>query len=1171
MASVGTVVIEVDANVAKLVEGMKQAKSQVSALQKNFNTAKRDIADFAKAVVGIYALKQGLDVAKAAAISFVNIASDFEQMKIGLASLIAVNSSNVTSLGKSITETEKYALAQGRAAEAVNLLRRANIDTPATLNELVAGFQATLGPAMHLNFTIEQTVKYTTLMTQAAAAMRVPMNQLSQEMRSVLAANIDNNSIIAKTLGITNEQIKMHIKLGDTYDFLTKKLEGFAASGEDMSKSQEGIISNMQDSWQGFQLGVMDSGLFDYIKATELTISQELTKAFLDADQGVKIFSTSAISGFEGIINAIGFTYDSITGIQLAWEFVKTTFNGVVAFIVGGINYFIKAWDWAGVNLQNTFKIIVETIGNMWNGMINFMIDGLNKLASGAIFGGLGGALELIGQKNPFKLINVHLGEFNSGIKTAKMSTKDFIDNTWTKDYQAGLENEKKLMGSLTNGRDMASKFIANIHKNLATIKKTDISEIANSLGLLQNNTNAAGDAADKAGGKSRKGHNDAAKAAREEAKAVKEAQEQYDRYYDTYTKYLESIGNTEKLAKLAAAQYMGELSDAGFLNNEEIMAEGAKVYYKKMEEANKDIGKDLKQTLSSVLESVIHGDFAGAFNGLLDSMIGDSVSKLSDSILSIFGGGSSSGAGPSSSGGSSSGSGIGSGISSMGWIGMAASVVGSALSTTVSEAELRAATGKTDFSDKSIQNLGDMFENVQYPLLEATNTMSKHIRNMDNNFQAVARAITGNASASGIDLTGANFVPTDEIGFIGLWSKNISLVSTGLQFEMQKLKDMMDEDTLKLRGYTTTLVKTSAIWGLIHREKLKNVYKNLPENIMNDMADSFASGYEAILTAGVTLGFNEKRVTEALNTARLNMGRIDFTGLTPGEVSDRLTMAVSEAFSGVINGIDMFTGLVDRYATANEYSLETLVRIATEYEQATHAFNLVGKEFIGVVDGLTSQMQVLDIIDSMNGMDNFTDAMNSFMSNFYTDAEQLAMQQKTLAIGFNTLGLNTIPKTRDEFRDLLLSIDTTADGGSYLVGQLLLLSDSFAKMTQDADSLRDATTSAINNIAEAWTGSLSYLSLQQKAYFASGIFAIKAEAADLLSGIDLARIKAETALSTSRTKEDYVLSFGQYIDELNKQNKEKNISDLYTLFDEKLSALIKATTKQEETMRYVG
>ncbi len=311
------------------------------------------------------------------------------------------------------------------------------------------------------------------------------------------------------------------------------------------------------------------------------------------------------------------------------------------------------------------------------------------------------------------------------------------------------------------------------------------------------------------------------------------------------------------------------------------------------------------------------------------------------------------------------------------------------------------------------------------------------------------------------------NFVDTYKSGFLGFSSKSVSLIGTGLKFELQTLSELMQSATIDVRAYTTTLVQKSSFFGLKKSSKIYNSYKDLPAGVLEEISDAFAEGFEAILLAGATLGLDKTGLEEALLSSELDLGKVDFTGLSPDEVSDRMSQIFSTALSGVVDGIAEFSALTERYAKNTEYSLETLIRISTEYDQASFMFDLIGKSFNdGIMDvtrvwtetytratgeykdifgrtidasvadmfentafsftrwlkpvteeitevftetykeAYTAQMQVLDIVDSAGGLTSFNDAMSAFMSGFFTEAEQMDFLTKSMEISFATLGL---------------------------------------------------------------------------------------------------------------------------------------------------------------------
>lgn len=1139
MASVGTVVIEVDANIAKLVEGMKKSQNQLNRLERAATQAKDTIANFAKAAAGLYIVKQAIDLATGAVASFVNTAAQFEQFETTLTSITGSSEQAKKSMEWIQTFAAQTPFNIDKVTEAFVKMKAYGLDPQDGTLKALGNTAAAMGKdivdaveamADAVTGENERLKEFGIKASQSGQKVAYSWADSSGKMRNISIAN--NKDIIQSTLtAIFNEK--------------------YVGAMEAQSKTWKGMMSNIEDSWTIFKKDVMNEGLFTYIKGMLGVMGDYLKNGFDGARNGAASMSESIITGIKSIILAVGNMYDVWNSLKLMFYGLGTAFLGIASFFIGHINIMAKAWDWMTVQMQNGFKRFVDDTGNMFYGLINWVLGAVSRLVNG-INGAIGGVFDLVGIDNPFKPINLSIGQYVSSIKEAKVSTKDFIDNS-------GFSNAKAFLGALYDsianeeGKNKALKVISDIDKKIKEMSKPQNSFEAQkkaaqeALDVLGAGYGALGDTAGKAGKKGADAAKAHEKALKDAAKAAEDlAAKQKEAYYD----YLEATGQKAELAMAKAMDKYNE--NYSFLPNDKMRKEYFDGLVKNAKEAAGNMGKSF---MKSIEEAAQNGNFAA----ILATKVMDSLSGIADALRS----------GDMNAVGDQVGNFIVSAANAiMPGLGAVIDLVGGLLSSTVTEAEKAAAKGRSDFSDASIKNLGDMFANVQYPMLEVTNKMYKNIRNMDNNFQSVARAITGKASASGIDLTGANFVDTMESGFLGFSSKNVSLIGTGLQFQLQNLTDMMDMASLSVKGYTSKLVQESSWWGLVNDTSISTTFTNLPDSVKKDIASTFANGYQAIMTAGVALGFNETSIADALAKAKLNIGKIDFTGLSSAEVSERFSMAVSEAFSGIINGIDMFSGIIDRYATSSEATLETWVRIATEYDQALHSFDLIGKNFIDSVGGFTKQMQVLDIVKSTGGLQNFGDAMSSFMSNFYTDAEQLKFMQESIGTAFQTLGLSTVPTTNSEFRKLLEGMDTSTESGAYLYGQILLLSDSFAQMTSASEQLQETSSAMIKNLSDAWLGNLSYLTLQQKAEYASGLLDIARTTNNITDRVEAARLKAEAGLKTTATKEEYIPIFNEYINELKNQNKEASLSDVVTRLD---NLIAKVGELEETTRRKAG
>ena len=75
----------------------------------------------------------------------------------------------------------------------------------------------------------------------------------TQEIRSILSGNIDQNSVLARSLGITNEDIqKAKTSAEGLVSWLEKRLAAFGAGQKLAATQLSGVLSNVLEVWQEF-------------------------------------------------------------------------------------------------------------------------------------------------------------------------------------------------------------------------------------------------------------------------------------------------------------------------------------------------------------------------------------------------------------------------------------------------------------------------------------------------------------------------------------------------------------------------------------------------------------------------------------------------------------------------------------------------------------------------------------------------------------------------------------------------------------------------------------------------------------------------------------------------------------------------------------------------------
>lgn len=188
-----------------------------------------------------------------------------EDSAIGIASIISALGDVKDAQGNAVTGQEEFNEALKLGQDQLFKLRVAGLETSATTQELAAAFQQALGPGLSAGLDLDQVRQVTIQLAQAAGALGVQNDQLAQEISSILAGEITDDSRVAKTLGLTNEMVKNWKEQGKLAEELNKRMESFSIAGKAAADTFTVINSNAQEAL-GALAGDVFSGFFDELK-----------------------------------------------------------------------------------------------------------------------------------------------------------------------------------------------------------------------------------------------------------------------------------------------------------------------------------------------------------------------------------------------------------------------------------------------------------------------------------------------------------------------------------------------------------------------------------------------------------------------------------------------------------------------------------------------------------------------------------------------------------------------------------------------------------------------------------------------------------------------------------------------------------------------------------------
>jgi hypothetical protein len=203
---------------------------------------------------------------------------------------------------------------KAEAAKAMQQLIDLEPEAAGGLTDLVQGFMATVAAAQGVGISVDQNIKLVGKFANALANANLPVEQLGQEMRSILTQNIGADSSLAKILGITNEMVGKAREAGNLYEFLNTKIGLLGVAGD-----TAGVAFSTLNSALSKAAGALTADMF----SSSVSGAKNLSAA-VDAN----------IKNFEYLGSVIGTVIQkSVQGIGLLAEFLQ--FNNAIGTGIG--------------------------------------------------------------------------------------------------------------------------------------------------------------------------------------------------------------------------------------------------------------------------------------------------------------------------------------------------------------------------------------------------------------------------------------------------------------------------------------------------------------------------------------------------------------------------------------------------------------------------------------------------------------------------------------------------------------------------------------------------------------------------------------------------------------------------------------------------------------------
>jgi len=341
---------------------------------------------------------------------------------------------------------------------------------------------------------------------------------------------------------------------------------------------------------------------------------------------------------------------------------------------------------------------------------------------------------------------------------------------------------------------------------------------------------------------------------------------------------------------------------------------------------------------------------------------------------------------------------------------------IGAMFSQTLSDAEIAAAAGRSDFDNKSLDGLKSLYEKYSAPQLTVAEEQLDRLRSMDEKFGAIAISL-GNTTIGGMKLDGSDFTPDTSSVLGGIISaSSTELLGAGIKFGEQTVDAFIEG--VNAVGYQT-VKKTTSFHGIFSKEKVKESTTELSDQIRGDLQSVMQDAIDIAADNLEILGFDKTAFEEAVNSQILDLGKINFKDLDAEEKADVLESAIGEAIDGAVNGAlsamdsQQLVQQLDEMRIAGESVTDTIGRVAVGFESVEAQLAFFGQS-------VESFGQSQALIDAAGGLDKWNSSMKTFMNSFFSDGEQQAFLQQQLQYSLAVYDV-ALPASKEQFKALVL------------------------------------------------------------------------------------------------------------------------------------------------------
>lgn len=224
----------------------------------------------------------------------------------------------------------------------------------------------------------------------------------------------------------------------------------------------------------------------------------------------------------------------------------------------------------------------------------------------------------------------------------------------------------------------------------------------------------------------------------------------------------------------------------------------------------------------------------------------------------------------------------------------------------------------------------------------------------------------------------------------------------------------------------------------------------------------------QALLSTGIgsmITGLESMADTLSLSTDAIKTFTDEqFTVWTNGKTQEQVQQELAEQIQQTTERMADLVLTTDEFSRAGETSLDTLNRLGSSLQAINTAMDTLGHTMYEA--SLSGGDMASALVDAFGGLDAFNNAVTTYFESFYSESERTSILTRQLREAFRDLNV-AMPRSRDQFREMVESIDTTTEAGRKLYAEMLKLAGALSQVLPDTSPFTRKMENLVNKMSE--------------------------------------------------------------------------------------------------------